>query len=355
MRNHLFCALVLAGLPALGAERRFDFSEVSENKIPPGFRSTVTGQGKPGDWRVLLEQVPPLLAPLTPNAPPLSTNVVTKKPVLAQMSQDATDEHFPLLIFEDETFGDFTLTTRFKTVRGEKEQMAGIAFRIQNETNYYVVRASSLGNTFRFYKIVNGQRGNLIGPETPIPSRTWHDLTIECKANQMRFLLDGKELIPPLTDNTFSSGKIGFWTKSDSVSYFADTKIVYTAREIPAQGIVREMMKKYPRLLGLKIYVLAPDRQATRLVGSNDEKEIGQPGGQAEKGVIANGVTYYGKEKGSVSVIKPLRDRNGDVVAAARIMMKSFPGQTQDNALARALPITKEMQARIRELEDLTE
>ena len=30
---------------------------------------------------------------------------------------------------------DFTLTTRFKTVKGVVEQMAGIAFRIQNETN----------------------------------------------------------------------------------------------------------------------------------------------------------------------------------------------------------------------------
>jgi hypothetical protein len=61
----------------------------------------------------------------------------------------------------------------------------------------------------------------------PIPSGTWQQLTIECKGNQIRCLLNGQELIS-LSDkaNAFTSGKIGFWTKSDSVSYFGDTSIV---------------------------------------------------------------------------------------------------------------------------------
>jgi len=348
MRNfHLWAWLVLA-MPTIAAEHRFDFGEFHENQAPSGFRSAVTGVGRPGDWRIILDEVPPILAPLTPNAP-----AVAKRPVLAQMAQDPADEHFPLLIFEDEVFDDFTLTTRFKTVRGEKEQMAGIAFRIQNETNYYVVRASSLGNTFRFYKVVNGERGTLLGPETPIPTGTWHEITVECKANQIRCLLDGKDLIPVLTDNSFSSGKIGFWTKSDSICYFADTKIVYTPREIPAQAIVRELVKKYSRLLGLKIYVLGSDPKTTRLVGSKDEKEIGQPGGKTEQDVITQSTIYYGKDKESVSVTMPVRDRNGETIAAARVVMKSFPGQTEAAALARARPIVKELQARIQSLQDL--
>jgi hypothetical protein len=269
--------LLLAALPAFAAERKFDFSVVREHELPPGFRSAVTGQGRPGDWRVLLDDVAPLLEPLTPNAPS-----VAKRAVLAQLAEDPTDEHFPLLILEEETFGDFTFTTQFKTVRGRKEQMAGIAFRIQNETNYYLVRASSLGNTFKFYKVVNGQRGELIGPQTPIPSGVWHQLSISCKGNEIRLLLNGKELIPPLTDHSFTSGKIGFWTKSDSVSYFADAKIVYTPRELPAQVIVREMMEKYPRLLGLKIFVAGQAPEQTRLIGSKDEKELGEPGGETE-------------------------------------------------------------------------
>jgi hypothetical protein len=351
MRAFSFWALALLVLPAGAAERTFDFSAWRENQTLPGFRSSVTGKGKSGDWKIILDEVPPMLQPLSPEA-----HVETKQAVLAQLAQDPTDEHFPLLIYEDAVFGDFTLTTRLKTVKGVMEQMAGIAFRIQNETNYYLVRASSLGNTFKFYKVLNGERGPLVGPDVPIPSGVWHELKIECKGSQIRCSLDGKEMIS-VTDkvNELTSGKIGFWTKSDSVSYFTDTKLVYTPFLPPAQALVREMLKRYPRLLALKVYVPGKDPQTTRLVASKDENEIGQAGTKTEREVIARGETYYGKERDAVSVIMPLRDRNGDAMAAVRVVMKSFPGQTEENAIIRAAPIVKAIQERIRSIDDLAE
>jgi hypothetical protein len=350
MRNCFPWFLLVLAMPAMAAERKFDFGEFRENETPAGFRSAVTGKGKPGDWKVVLEDVAPLLPPLTQQAP----SSTTKHPVLAQLAQDPTDEHFPLLIYEDEKFGDFTLTTRFKTVRGAIEQMAGIAFRIQNESNYYVVRASSLGNTFRFYKVLDGQRGPPVGPEVAIPTGTWHELTVECKGIQIRCLLNGKEMIS-VSDkaNALTAGKIGFWTKSDSVSYFVDTKIVYVPFEGSAQKIVRDVLHKYPRLLGVKIYVAGKDPAKTRLIASGDERELGQPGAKTEQEVIGRGETYFGKERDVISVIMPLRDRNGDAMAAVRVVMKSFPGQTEENAIIRATPIVKEIQARAQALDDL--
>ena len=338
-------------MPGLAAEKKFNFGEVLPGQTPPGFRTTLMGKGKPGEWKILLDDVAPGLAPLTPDAPS-----VTKQAVLAQTAQDPTDEHFPMLIYEGETFGDFKLTTRFKTVKGVMEQMAGIAFRIQNETNYYVARASSLGNTFKFYKVLHGDRGVLVGPDTPIPSGVWHKLEVECQGNTIRCLLDGKEVVN-VTDkaNALSSGKIGFWTKSDSVSYFADAEIVYKPFQPPAQKLVRGMLTRYPRLLGLKVYVPSGNAQNTQMVASGDEKEIGQAGGKTEHEVITRAETYYGKEKNSISVIMPLRDRNGDAIAAVRVVMKSFKGQTEENAIIRAVPIVKELQSQIQSLDDLVE
>jgi len=350
MGNYLLFAFIIFALPLLGAERKFDFSQIHENETPKGFRSTVVGSGKPGDWKVVLDDVAPMLPPLSPQA-----HVVAKQAVLAQLSQDPTDEHFPLLILEGETFDDFTLTTRFKTVRGDKEQMAGIAFRIQDEKNFYVLRASSLGNTFRFYKVVNGERGPLFGPEIPITNGVWQEMAIECKGTQIRCSLNGQQVIPTLTDSSFPSGRIGFWTKSDSVSYFADPKIVYRPREVPAQVILRDVLKKYPRLLGLKIYVPGNDPNAPRLAASKEQKEVGQLGARIEQDVISQGTVYYGKEKDSVSVVMPLRDRNGEPIAAVRLIMKSAAGQTEENALIRAQPIVKAMQTRIQSLKDLVE
>jgi hypothetical protein len=259
-----------------------------------------------------------------------------------------------LLIYEGDIIDDFTLTTRFKTVKGVAEQMAGIAFRIQNATNYYVVRASSLGNNLRFYKVLNGERGPVIGPSVPIPGGEWRELTVECKGNAIRCLLDGKELITA-TDkvNPFMSGKIGFWTKSDSVSYFADTRLIYKRHEAPAQALVREVLKEYPRLLGLQVYILGDDRKTTRLLASKNTNEVNQVGGKVERDVIEQGTPYYGKEKALVSVVLPLRDRNGDPVAAVRVMMNTFAGQTEQNAFARAMPIVRDMQKRFGSLQDL--
>jgi hypothetical protein len=343
-------ACALAG--TLGAaEIQFDFGQFKLSEPPPGFRSTVSGTGKPGDWRVIIDDFPSRMPALTPSTP-----AHTKRAVLAQLATNPEDEHFPILIYEKESFGDFKVTTRFKTVSGAVEQMAGIVFRFQDEKNYYYVRASSLGNSFRFYKVVNGQRsgavGQIIGRDLEIPRGAWHELSVACKGNNIDCLLDGKEVLPTIHDDSFISGKFGFWTKSDSVSYFVDTVITYTPRIILAQTLVNDMFRQYPRLLGLKVYSIKP-QSGIQLIASRDEKEVGQAGGKVEEDVIKRSSVYYGKEKESVLVTLPLHDRNGETVAAVRVTMKSFPGQTEQNAIARALPVVKKMEAHVRSAQDL--
>ena len=346
-------SIVAAGLlagQAGAAVREFDFGKSTLNETPKGFRSVISGKGKLGDWQIVLDEVPPLIAPLTPKA----ANV-TRRPVLAQLGQDTTDEHFPLLILDDDVYGDFTLTTRFKTVGGAVEQMAGVAFRIQDEKNYYVVRASSIGNSFRFYKFVAGQRTAPIGPEVAIAKGVWHELTVECKGNQIRCLLNGREAIPLLTDSSFPVGKIGFWTKSDSVSYFTDLKLNFTPRELLAQAMVHSTMEKYSRLKGLKIFGQLAGKSDLSIIASTEATDLGQPATQLEKTVLAENKMYYGRERTTVTVTMPLHDRNGETVAAVRITMETFPGQTEQNALVRAMPIIKYMEERFKSAKDLVE
>ena len=342
--------VVLAPWQLGAAECHFDFSGARLNEPPPGFRSTVSGQGEPGQWKVIEDQAGPSIAP-----PDAKLSVTTRHQVLAQLSRDATDEHFPLLIFEGETFGDFTLATRLKTVDGTVEQMAGIAFRIQDEKNYYVARASSLGNTFRFYKFVQGTRSTPVGPEIAVAKGVWHELRIECKGNQIRCFLNGAQVIPDITDSSFTEGQVGFWTKSDSVSYFSDTSIVYTPKETLAAALVRQMLKKYPRLLGLKIFATTINRKELHVVASEDAQELGRPATKVEQDVVARDVVYCGRTKKKTLVTLPLHDRNGEAIAAVRVVLQLFPGQTEQAALARATPIVKQMESRVRSATDLTQ
>jgi hypothetical protein len=349
MRKFLFGFWLVLALPAVGAEIKIDFGELAAGQMPTNFHIALAGGGRPGEWKIVMDEVPPLLAPLSPQAP-----VVTRRGVVAQTSTDLTDERFPMLIYDGGTFKDFKLTTPFKIAGGTAEQMAGVVFRYLNESNCYVIRASALGHNVRFYKIVNGLRFDPIGPEADISTNTWHTLTVQCQGNQITCWLDDKLVMPPLQDPSFTTGKIGFRTKSDAVSYFGDTTITYTPLVPRAQTVVQGLLKEQPRIVGLRIYT--PDNQGrTHIIASKIEKEIGQAGTEAEAAAITDGKVFFGRGKGTVTLTVPLRDRNGDPIAAVRVQLKSFLGESQDNALTRAMMIVKTIQAQITSKEELAE
>src|SRR5271154_5454212 len=189
----LWC--IFAGLAsgAWAVQLNFDFGKVTPGQMPPGFASLVTGEGQPAPWMVQEELVPPTLAPLLARA----QDTMAKHSVVSVQSPDAHADHFPLLLFTNETFFDFVLTTRFK-ISGGADPMAGVVLRAKDQNNYYVVRASTQGNLL-WYRVVNGKSyENLgIGVKIPIARNVWQELRIECTGSRTRCFLDGKMVIPP--------------------------------------------------------------------------------------------------------------------------------------------------------------
>jgi hypothetical protein len=347
MQRFLFCFWLALCLPVCGAEIKINFNVFSEGSTPTNFSSALAGAGSPGDWKIVMDEVPSAFTAFTPQAP-----IVNHQGVLAQTSRDATDEHFPMFIYDGGPFRDFKAAVRFKIVGGATEQMAGLVFRYQNASNFYVVRASALGHNVRFYKMVDGARSNPIGPQLDIAAGAWHTLAVQCQGNQINVSLDDQPVMPALQDNTFAAGKIGLWTKSDAVSYFSDLTVDYTPLIPAAQALVNSIMAEQPRILGLRIYAL-DDKGGTHIIASKDETEIGQPGTDAEKDCINNGKVYYGKSDGADAITLPFRDRNGDPIAAVGVRLKSFLGETQDNAVTRATLLIKAMQARVTTSDEL--
>jgi hypothetical protein len=351
MRTLVFCLLLALVFPVTAAEVTLDFGNYSGDRgLTNDFSSALAGGGRPGDWQTVMDEVPSAFAPILSNTPPTMNHI----PVLAQLDTDPTDERFPMLIYNKETFKDFRLKTQFKIMNGTLEQMAGIVFRYQNESNFYVLRASALGHNLRFYKVVNGLRGNLIGPPLDISIGDWHSLAIQCEGNRVTCWLDDKLVMPPLQDDTFDSGKIGFWTKSDSVTHFSDTQISYTPVVPLTQLLIQNVLQQEPRLLDLRIYTL--DKNGIpHIIASKDPKEVGRAGTKSEQGAIDNGAIYFGRGTGTVAVTMPLDDRNGNPIAAVRVQMDSFFGETQDTAILRARIIVQMMQAQIMSSQDLAQ
>jgi 3-keto-disaccharide hydrolase len=349
MQKLFFCFWLAVTFSAAGAEIKINFGDDAVGRTPTNFYSALAGGGRPGDWKIVMDEVPSAFEPLSSNAP-----AVNHIGALAQLDLDPTDERFPMLIYGAETFKDFKLTTRFKIVGGALEQMAGVVFRFQNESNFYVFRASALGHNLRFYKVVNGVRGNLIGPDMDISTGVWHTLSVQCEGNQITCRLDDKLAMPPLQDDTFESGKIGFWTMSDALTHFGDTSIIYTPIVPPAQALVESMMQREPRILSLRIYTL-DKKGEPRIIASKDKDEIGQSGAEAEKAAIEKGHVYFGRSKGKVAVTMPLNDRNGNPIAAVRVELKSFLGETEDTSVSRARGIVQAMEAQVMSSQDLLE
>jgi hypothetical protein len=353
MRKSFFGLCLALAVSASGAEIKINFSDLTAGQSPTNFHNALAGGGQPGDWKIVTDESPSAFAPLTPQA--AQSSLAVKRPVLAQTSDDPTDERFPMFIYDGQTFKDFRLVTAFKIVGGVAEQMAGVVFRFQNASNFYVVRANALNRNLHFYKVVDGVRSDPIGPPLDIATNTWHTLAVQCLGDQITCWLDDKPAMPTLNDSSFSAGKIGFWTKSDAVSYFGDTTIDYTPLVPAAQALVRDILKKYPRIVGLRIYT--PDEKGQmRILASKNETEIGRPGTDAEKDTLMNSTVSIGHSKGTVLVDVPLNDRNGEAIAAVRVQLKSHSlGETQDMMLLRAHVIVEEMQKSVLSKQDLME
>lgn len=346
----LWAAAGWLALAAPAAELKFDFAGTLVGETPKGFRSLVVGQGAPGQWQIVRDA-----GPDAERLAPTGSAAAGTRPVLGQLSRVKGEERFPVLLYDGESFEDFTFRVRFKVVGGEEEQMAGIVFRAQDEKNMYVLRANAKDGNVRFYAVVDGRRTPPVGNNVPVPLNQWHELKVEAKGNRFVCSFNGQPLGNFITDNTFKSGKLGFWTMSDSVSYFAEAVVSYTPREALADQILRDTMKKYPRLLGLQICATPPGQTEPQVIASTHPKDRGQPGGKTVADILARGTIYHQWGKEDATVFMPLRDRNGDVVAVARVTLDTFWGQTEKNLLARALPIVKYMQSRIHAHKDLFE
>ncbi len=195
--------------PVAGKPLVENFDSEAAGKPPAHFKLALTGQGAEGTWVVKED----LTAPSKPN-------------VLAQTSTDTTDYRFPIAILEEGSFKDFDLSVKFKAVSGKVDQAGGLIFRVQDANNYYVVRANALEDNYRLYHVIDGRRRQFAGANFKVTSGEWHELRVECVGNRIICYYDGQKKIEA-TDDTFKdTGKIGLWTKADSVTYFDDLRLV---------------------------------------------------------------------------------------------------------------------------------
>jgi hypothetical protein len=115
---------------------------------------------------------------------------------------------------------DVALAVRFRPVDGRVDQAAGLVVRYRDARNYYVVRANALENNVRLYRVVDGRRIQFAGTDTRVPRDRWQALALRAVGDRFEVSLDGRMLFAA-ADRTFAeAGRVGVWTKADSLTHF---------------------------------------------------------------------------------------------------------------------------------------
>jgi hypothetical protein len=196
-----------AGAPAPSPTRTWSFDKEKADEPPPGFELAASA-GKPGNWLVKAD-------PGAPSAPN----------VLAQLDGDKTEARFLTAMLMERTLRDGRVSVRCRPVSGKVDQACGLAFRFRDPKNYYVARASGLEKNVNLYVVKDGKRTQIGGWSGATFGNAWHELRVDAKGEHLEVGWDGS-VVYQADDKTFvEAGRVGVWTKADSVTYFDDLTI----------------------------------------------------------------------------------------------------------------------------------
>lgn len=195
--------------------RTIEFEADAPGGTPSGFHSVVNN-GRPGVWQV--QQV---------EGAPSGTQAVV------QTDADKTNSRFPVLVYEALRAADVDVSVRYQAISGSVDQAAGLVWRYRDPNNYYVVRANALEDNVVLYKMEKGERIDLpvkslsggYGVKADVPDRGYGTLRVTARGPLFEVYVGDRKLFE-VEDRTFTAaGRVGLWTKADSITRFDDLKV----------------------------------------------------------------------------------------------------------------------------------
>jgi len=123
-------------------------------------------------------------------------------------------------------FAEGTYRARFKLVSGASDQTAGLVFNLRQNGEYLFVRYNTREGNVALWRYAAGQREVVArgGEKMQLPLGEWHELAVT---------IAGTSLVGAVNDTLrlehdlkqAVAGRIGFWTKRDSVTMFKDIRV----------------------------------------------------------------------------------------------------------------------------------
>ncbi|HEV2208597.1 MAG TPA: family 16 glycoside hydrolase [Verrucomicrobiae bacterium] len=191
-------ALFVSSIAAAAQAATINFDDARPGKPAPGWTTTKTGKGTP-HWTVEKDETAP------------------SKPNVLKQSGEAT---YPVCIKDGTSIKDGFVEVEFKPVSGKQDQAGGLIWRCKDADNYYVARANALEDNVTIYHTIKSKRVSFKNVNEKVASGVWHTLRVDFAGDKVSVTFDGKKVLEA-TDGSFTEpGKVGLWTKADSVTLF---------------------------------------------------------------------------------------------------------------------------------------
>src|SRR5579864_6399914 len=139
--------------------------------------------------------------------------------------------YFPYAVAQGiDDFRDGEISMRFQVVDGQLDQCAGILFNLKPNGDYLTVRFNGKEDNLVLWTFNKGKRSFVKkgAEDMPLATKKWQDMKIAIQGTKLEGYLNGRLLLEYTLAEPVS-GKVGVWSKTDSVSYFDD----YTVNPAP--------------------------------------------------------------------------------------------------------------------------
>jgi hypothetical protein len=137
--------------------------------------------------------------------------------------QRATTNEFNVIVAPLGPYSDLDVSMKFRPIAGREDASGGVVYRF-HDRKYYVVRANALEGNFRLYYYDRGRRQIATANVAPPALGRWHSIRLVAVGDHLQAWLDGVLLLDH-RDRRFTSGRVGLWTKADSITAFDDLVI----------------------------------------------------------------------------------------------------------------------------------
>lgn len=142
--------------------------------------------------------------------------------VLAQLDADSTDSRFPVAVVDGAAYKDVSVSVACKPISGKVDQGCGLVWRYKDANTYYLARANALEDNVRLYQVTDGQRRQFGSWSGKVASNVWHKLRVEARGDRFTVYFDDTKVMEETNATFANAGRVGIWTKADSVIQFDD-------------------------------------------------------------------------------------------------------------------------------------